>query len=375
MTVYKYFLKLAYENKGLILIYSFIYFAMTILIGRGLKAGSDDYVDYGLNVAYMNYSDSELANTFISSLSDKNFLEEVEYSEDDIKEKIYLYAHDAVVVIPEDFEERVSNGDTVVEVYRDERNSKTIYLDNFINKFFVFVNAMKSSGGYDGEKLSNVFKTEAEVHLVGDRNELEKSANNFFDSFFRIMGYAIMGMFIATFGKIVLEFNYEPLHQRAMVSSKSNLKFNWELFFGEVSLAALVLVAYVLGLYLYKGEFFKMVPMDVYIVNLFAFSVSILGMSFLINSLAKNLFAINALSNLISLGLSFISGIFVPQYLLGEGTLKIAKFFPSYYYVNVIENGTSIGDVKWDIAIQLLFGAVYFIIGVYVFRARRNERA
>ena len=136
MTVYKYFLKLAYENKGLILIYSFIYFAMTILIGRGLKAGSDDYVDYGLNVAYMNHSDSELANTFISSLGDKNFLEEVEYSEDDIKEKIYLYAHDAVVVIPEDFEERVSNGDTVVEVYRDERNSKTIYLDNFINKFF-----------------------------------------------------------------------------------------------------------------------------------------------------------------------------------------------------------------------------------------------
>ena len=65
----------------------------------------------------------------------------------------------------------------------------------------------------------------------------------------------------------------------------------------------------------------------------------------------------------------------MPQYLLGEGTLKIAKFFPSYYYVNVIENGTSIGDVKWDIAIQLLFGAVYFIIGVYVFRVRRNERA
>lgn len=373
MTVYKYFLKLAYENKNLILMYSLIYFFMTLLFGRGLKMGSDEYMDSKLNIGYINHSDSELVNAFITSLENKNYMEEVDYTEEDIKEKIYLYMHDAVLIIPENFDERVINGEAAVEVFRDERNSDVIYLDNSINKFFMFVNAMENSGGYDEDKLLNVLKSEAEVHLVGD-SKIERKAIGFFDNFFGVMGYAIMGMFIATFGKIVLQFNDEPLHQRAMVSSKSNLAFNWELFFGEVSLAVVVLVLYVLVLYLYKGEFFTMVPMTKYIVNLLAFSVSILGMSFLINSLAKNLFAINALSNLISLGLSFISGIFVPQSLLGEGTLKIAKFFPTYYYARAIESGGTLGDIKWDIIIQLLFGAVYFIIGVYIFRTRRNKR-
>ncbi len=64
-----------------------------------------------------------------------------------------------------------------------------------------------------------------------------------------------------------------------------------------------------------------------YLINIVAFSFSILCLTFLINNLTSNKFIINGISTVLSLGTSFISGVMVPQQFLGEEVLKIAKFF------------------------------------------------
>jgi len=61
----------------------------------------------------------------------------------------------------------------------------------------------------------------------------------------------------------------------------------------------------------------------------------------LIGNTIKSKNAISAVSNVVSLGTCFISGVFVPQELLGETVLKIASFTPTYWYVksnNTIAN-------------------------------------
>ena len=139
-----------------------------------------------------------------------------------------------------------------------------------------------------------------------------------------------------------------------------------------ISMAIMILGIFLIGIVIYKGEYIYQIPMMKYIINAGAFSFSLLGLSFLISSFAKSSFGIDSMSNLISLGMGFISGVFVPPYLLSEGTLNIAKFFPAYYYVKgVFEPTFSISDIKYELIIQMLFGVAYFIIGLYFAKIKR----
>ena len=63
-------------------------------------------------------------------------------------------------------------------------------------------------------------------------------------------------------------------------------------------------------------------------VNMLIIAVVGLSMSFLIGSLVKNRSAQSAVANTVGLGLAFLSGCFVPQSLLSNSVLSVARFFP-----------------------------------------------
>ena len=51
----------------------------------------------------------------------------------------------------------------------------------------------------------------------------------------------------------------------------------------------------------------------------------------------------NGLVNVISLALCFLGGVFVPQEFFSDTIIKVAKFFPTYWYV---ATNSSIGAMK-----------------------------
>ena len=62
--------------------------------------------------------------------------------------------------------------------------------------------------------------------------------------------------------------------------------------------------------------------------------ISALSFAFLIGNLIHNKEAISGLVNVVALGSSFLCGAFVPSEFLPASVLKIAHFFPSYYYIS-----------------------------------------
>jgi len=71
------------------------------------------------------------------------------------------------------------------------------------------------------------------------------------------------------------------------------------------------------------------------------FTLAALSVSYFIGNIVKSKGAMSAAANVFSLGSCFISGVFVPQELLGKTVLKIASFTPNYWYVksnNIIAN-------------------------------------
>ena len=83
---------------------------------------------------------------------------------------------------------------------------------------------------------------------------------------------------------------------------------------------------------------------------------------------------INGISTVLSLGTSFISGVMVPQELLGDRVLTIAKFFPTYYFVRINDMGPiSLLDVRFEILMQILFGIAFLLMGLYF--SKTTQRA
>ncbi|NMA86372.1 MAG: ABC transporter permease, partial [Tissierellia bacterium] len=123
------------------------------------------------------------------------------------------------------------------------------------------------------------------------------------------------------------------------------------------------------------GKYIREIDFGKYIINTIVFSFTILCLTFFINSFTKNKFVITALSTVLSLGISFISGVMVPQEFLGEKTLALAKFFPNYYFVK-INNITvnSFSDIGFELLMQLLFAFAFILLGLYFSKVKQGGK-
>jgi ABC-2 type transport system permease protein len=97
--------------------------------------------------------------------------------------------------------------------------------------------------------------------------------------------------------------------------------------------------------------------------------------------MVKSESSIPAVSNVLTLGLAFISGVFVPAELLGSLVLKVASFTPTYWYVaanNRIAalasfNYASLQPVFSAMLIQAGFALAFIAIALVLGKKRRLE--
>ena len=81
--------------------------------------------------------------------------------------------------------------------------------------------------------------------------------------------------------------------------------------------------------------------------NALLFTATIVCFAVLVSKLAKKENTITGVMNVFSLGSSFLTGIFVPQELLGDFAIKIGKIFPAFYYVSNIKDIMSKADYSF----------------------------
>ena len=82
------------------------------------------------------------------------------------------------------------------------------------------------------------------------------------------------------------------------------------------------------------GRIIGLLLLNSFVVTLVALSIASLACQFI-----KSPNSQNAVANFLSLGLCFLSGVFVPLELLGDSILAVARFTPFYWYV------TALGDI------------------------------
>lgn len=373
MTVYKYFIKIALKNKGVILSYTIIFFILSIINGGTNVQRETSFMETKLDIGIVDNSRSELSKSLIDYLEKKNNIIDTKPDEKYIKEQIFLQIADAVIVIPEDFEGKVINKEKSIELYKDDRKIQSYQIQNQINKFISFANATYENGKFDLTNVGTALHEGIEVNLVESSNNINQKINTWFKFYFNFSSYIILAVYISVIGFVMTDFTDKEVENRRKISSIRFLKFNKEMYLGQLTLASFITLIFILGSVVLKGKYIAEVDFLKYVINTIVFSFSALCLVFLINNITNNKFVISGISTVLSLGTSFISGVMVPQQFLGEKVLTIAKFFPTYYFVKINEmNISSFLDVKYEIFMQLLFAMAFLLMGLYFSRARQR---
>lgn len=372
MTVYKYFLKIVLQNKGLILGYTIIFLILSIINGSSVEKETD-FMETKLDIAIVDNSDSELSRGLANYLGEKNNIIEVEEDIRLIKEGVFLGMLDGVLIIPKDFDERVIKKEGSIEIYKDDRIMASYQIQNQVNKFITFANATYENGKFNLGELSSALDASVEVNFMKSTTSKNDNADSWFKSYFNFTSYIIMALYISLIGFVMIELTGEGIESRRRVSSIKFLKFNKEIYLGQLSLASFITTVFIIGSILLKGSYIGEVDFLKYIINITVFSFAILCLSFLINNLTNDKFIINGLATVIALGTSFISGVLIPQEFLGEKVLTIAKFFPTYYFVKINDMAmNSFADIKYEIFIQLLFAMAFLLMGLYFSKVKQR---
>lgn len=375
MTVYKYFLKAAARQKWVIIGYTAIFFLLAILNGASTETNNIAFMEKNLEIAIVDRSQDELSKGLVDCLGTNNTLIGIEDNIEVIKEQIFLESLNAVIIIPEDFKERVENKEPAIEIVKDDRKMGPLQVENDVNKFLVFANASIKEGTYNLEEIKDLLAKEVEVEMLSlNKSVKNKGADTWFRNYFNFTGYIIIAIYVTVIGFVMVEFNDKNKQDRMKISAKKFLSLNTEIYLGQVTIGLMITFILVISSLVLKGKHLGEIDFLKYLVNIFVFSSSILCFTFLINNITRSKFVINGISTVASLGTAFISGVLVPQEFLGENVLRLARFFPTYYFVRINNsNISSFLDVRYELAMQVLFAISFFLMGLYFSKIKQKS--
>ena len=168
--------------------------------------------------------------------------------EEYIKEQIFLEVADAVIIIPEDFDEKVINKENSIQMYNDDRKVESLQIQNQVNKFLNFANATYENGEFNLVDVASALDEKAEVELVESNNESSNDGvANWFKYYFNFTSYIIMAIYIAVIGLVMTDFKDENIQSRTKISSKKFLQFNKEMYLGQLMVAIMITTIFILG--------------------------------------------------------------------------------------------------------------------------------
>jgi ABC-2 type transport system permease protein len=127
---------------------------------------------------------------------------------------------------------------------------------------------------------------------------------------------------------------------------------------------------FAVGIYFFKLQVAGSMPL-VYFLALLG-GVVFLTMGFAVSGFATTQNTVMAVANLIMMPQMFLSGVFFPREALPELMQKITAFFPLTYLSDgmrqVMINGATLYQVRWDLVGLLVWALVVFIAASKFFR-------
>ena len=357
----------------MVIIVTLLFFGIALLFAQNQT--TDVFEASSMDITVVNPEDSEIADGLITYLSERNDVEVIDsYDRNQIEEEIFLLEIDGAVVIDENIDSKFVNGASAVEILTDPRSSGSVHLNNEVSKYFRFLEAdYNFTGSVNPEETLSTLSDRITVDIANPESAAEASDFEGMKFYTNYAGYIIMLLLLLFIGNIMTEFNKPELRNRVSVSPLKTVSYTVQIISAQSIMAIFAVLIMFFGGIFIRWNSLEGVPLDKIFVALLLISIFTLALQFVISSLTTNKFLINGIANFISIGMAFLSGIFIPQEILGETVQNIANFLPLYHFTQIYAES----DITWaesivPVTILLLFILVMLIIGI-IFENKRKS--
>lgn len=357
--------------------YFVIFFGITIIMS--FFSGKDQekmYQATELTIYAEDKEESALSKALLAYLAKENEVE-TEYDKDLLSELIFTGMGDYVVYVEEGFEETFLAGEKG-GIERLSIKPNMAFVDQKIELFFQYVRAELAMGKSVEEACASVLKNteqRAVTEVLSGQSAMSARSGYYF---FTFLAYIMPCILIMILGPVMHAFYRKDIKMRTDCGKVSVRKQNIEVVKGIVVVAILVWVLFMgLGAIIYHRDFtvseYLLGTLNSFSILLFSVAVSVL-----FGVLLPSVDALNGASNILGLGMSFLSGVFVPAELLPDYVNIIGEFLPAGWYMkNVrllnIENAatTHLTEFLVNCGIITAFAVAVFFVFLVVVKRRK----
>lgn len=376
MTIYKMIIHIFSTYWKELIIYFLIFLGFVfVAIGQPEAGENQEFSSVTLDIAVVNHSDDQLSEHLVDYLSASHEVEMLsDVTIEDVENEVFSGTYQGMLYIPENFEELVINGQAdQVELLLNERDMSSAQLNTEVDKYLRLANARVASGVSDvselTDQLDSTLNETAEVEMVGGLDN--QNILLAYTTGIALVGYFVLQIILGTVGMAMSEIKSDKIQDRINLSGISNLKYNTQVVLGQITYGGLILLVTISVLWFYIPS---SIPIDYVrvIISLTLFILTALSMAFLMTAITNNRNIINGLTTVISLGLAFLSGLFIPYEIMGSTIQRIAHFSPLFYFrQSVMKDINSYSDLLTEWGLLLAFAVVFTLLGVAISQQKR----
>lgn len=386
MQVFKSYFKVLKKYIGFMFMYIGIMTGvLSAITANSSKNAAESYQAATAKFAVFDHDKSAASTALADYLKETHKLKEI--AGDDkktIQDELYARNVENVLRIPEGFGEALANGsfssskDTednpaALEIITIPGTQAARFFETTVDNYLGIIN-MYLSAGYTVEEANShtaeVLKQEVKVSLP-DGGEQTSHSNLY--NFFNYLGWVLIALIISVIGPVLQVYNNKELRDRISCSSYKFMNLNSELFSGVlVTGFGITLILVLISAAMFQGAVFS--EKGLYLcLNAVCYLFVALSLTFLAGKLTNRQEHLSMMANVISLGMAFLCGIFVPAEYLGDGVVKASHLLPAYWFnqanINIdFHLGTENRFIFICMGVQLLFAALFVILGLLVAR-------
>jgi len=392
MKVFKVYFKIIKKNLPMLSIYVaiFLLFALLLTIS-GVGGSTNTFSETKNRVMIINQDEaSPLTDGLINYITEKSVIVAPVKNDEAIQDALFYEDAAYILTIPKGFSENFLTGTHSLTLGKQTTPNSTagVQLDMLIEKYLGEFNLYVEAKGITATDVTALKETaslvsadlqkETDVVWAGfaPTSSITKASY-----FFNYLPYSLLSIMILAMSSIMQVFAKGDLKKRMQCAPTPSTRINLELLLGNLCFAVVVWALMMIISLLLTGTSITDMRMQLLLLNAFVFSITALSLSFLLGHMIKGPGAQHSVANVIALGTSFISGVFVPQALLGDTVKYVASFTPTYWYVSAVGDITSLSSFSWiytkeiymGMLIQLAFAAAFLIVALVLGRQRKRK--
>lgn len=383
MTVFKGYMKIVRKNMGLILMYFAIFTGITIMFQQ--FSGMDTVMDYqaeSVKIAVVDEDRGSLAIGLRKYLGQFHDVSEAENDKAWLQEDLFYRNVEYIVWIPEHFFDTCIAEGKELAVTKVPGSYTAFYVDQQINSYLNDARTCYAAGFSQEETAQSLDKLKtAQVELLDTgRMSGQRPAYGFY---FQYIPYLFLAVLCYVMGHVLTAFRRGDLPRRMRASAVSARRQSMEGLLAAAAVGLGLWAVTIAGAFLRYHKNLEERGGGIYfLLNTLLMMLVALTISYLVGMLVhgKNVTnTLNGVVNVLSLGMCFLCGVFVPLELLSKGVRTAAQFLPVYWYevVNglLIEYGTVTGEVRQAVlqglGMQFVFAAALVCIVMVLAKWKR----